>query len=181
MNNREIAAVLFNISTILADQHGNPYRIRAYRRAARNLLRATHSVAERAAAGQPLGIPFLGKSLTAKITALALDGQCDFYDELCGDLPAAEQALLKVPGIGPKLAARIAKDLHAQEADELVLRAASRGLQKVWGIGPKRSAAILAGLSDKQPSPAPTTFRDGNVIYVQESFWQGAASRDKAA
>ena len=39
MTNREIAAVLFNISTILSTQNGNPYRIRAYRRAARNLLR----------------------------------------------------------------------------------------------------------------------------------------------
>jgi len=39
MTNREIAAILFNISTILHQQHHNPYRIRAYRRAARNLLR----------------------------------------------------------------------------------------------------------------------------------------------
>ena len=37
MTNREIAAVLFNISAILDTQEGNPYRIRAYRRAARNL------------------------------------------------------------------------------------------------------------------------------------------------
>ena len=49
MTNREIAAVLFNISTILTTQIGNPYRIRAYRRAARNLLRMREQIAQRVA------------------------------------------------------------------------------------------------------------------------------------
>ncbi len=179
MTNREIAAILFNISTMLAEQRSNPYRIRAYRRAARNILRAGHSVVERAVAGMPLGIPFLGKRLTAKITQLATEGRCDFYDELCGNLPAAEQALLKVPGIGPRLASRVAKDLAAQQADELVRRAASAGLQQVWGIGPKRAAAILEGIGAQQPETPSATVRDGNVIYRQESFWNG--ERKKAA
>src|SRR5919202_4148261 len=123
MTNREIAAVLFNIPTILKEQRANLYRIRAYRRAAQNFLRPRHSVAERAAAGEPLGIPSLGKRLTAKITQLAVDGHCDFYDELCGDLPGVEQKLLKVPGIGPVTARRVAKDLHVAEVDDLVQRA----------------------------------------------------------
>lgn len=171
MNNREIAAVLFNISTILSESRGNPYRIRAYRRAARNILRVGHALSERAMAGEALGIPFLGKRLTQKITQMARDGHCDFYDELCGDLPASEQALLKVPGIGPKLANRIAKELSASDAQELVARAASRGLQQVWGIGPKRSAAIITGIRGEETHQEPTVFRDGNVIWVQENFW----------
>ena len=177
MTNREIAAVLFNISTLLAEQRGNPYRIRAYRRAARNVLRARYSIAERAAAGEPLGIPFLGKRLTAKITQMATEGRCDFYDELCGDLPDAEQTLLKIPGIGPKLAERVARDLHASDADELMMRAASRGLQRVWGIGPKRAAAILGSMKEQKPESGPATVRDGNVIYVQESFWNGGHNK----
>src|SRR5918997_2637788 len=112
MDNREIAAVLFNISTILSEHQGNPFRIRAYRRAARSILRAPYALKDRAAAGKPLGIPFLGKRLTAKITQMAAEGRCDFYDELCGDLPGSEQALLKVPGIGPKLAGRVTRDLR---------------------------------------------------------------------
>jgi DNA polymerase/3'-5' exonuclease PolX len=177
MTNREIAAVLFNISTILAEQKGNPYRIRAYRRAARNILRAPHSLAERALAGKPLGVPFLGKRLTAKIMQLARDGRCDFYDELCGDLPTAQQALLKVPGIGPLLAKRIATDLRADEADELMRRAAFQGLQKSWGIGPKRAAAIARSFAEQHPESAPSIARDGNVLYVQESFWRDVSEK----
>lgn len=173
MTNREIAGVLFNISTILNEHHANPYRVRAYRNAARNILRARHSLAERAAAGAALGIPFLGKRLTNKITQLALEGRSDYYDELCGDLPPAEQALLQVPGIGPKLAQRVAKDLHAD--NDLLHRAASVGLQQVWGIGPKRAAAILKGLAIEPPvvnSTQPAVVRDGNVLYVQERLWR---------
>lgn len=180
MNNREIAATLFNISTILSEAKGNPYRIRAYRRAARNILRTRHALSERVATDEALGIPFLGKRLTQKITQMARDGHCDFYDELCGDLPDSEQALLKVPGIGPKLAGRIAKQLGAPDAQELVARAASRGLQQVWGIGPKRSAAIVAGIRGEEAArEEPTVFRDGNVIWVQEGFWN--ADHKKAA
>jgi DNA polymerase (family 10) len=149
MTNRDIAAVLFNISTILATQNGNPYRIRAYRRAARNLLRIRHSVAERVAAGRPLGLPGLGKSLTAKISTLARQDALAFYEELCEGLPIEERTLLKlnVRGLGPTMAARIHRDLGSTDPNSLRHAAASGKLQKVWGIGPKRTAAILDALS----------------------------------
>jgi DNA polymerase/3'-5' exonuclease PolX len=143
MTNREIAAVLFNISSILSAQHGNPYRIRAYRRAARSILRARGSIAERVADGRPLGLPRLGKSLTTKISTLASEGRLPFYEQLCADLPAVQQTLLKVPGLGPTIAARIDRDLGAADADSLRRAAATGALQRVWGIGPKRTAAIL--------------------------------------
>lgn len=146
MTNRDIAAVLFNISTILSTHHGNPYRIRAYRRAARSLLRLRYSVAERVMADKPLGIPRLGKSLTEKISMLVRTGKLPFYDELCAELPPEEQVLLKVPGIGPTIAARIHRDLGTTDSVSLSRAAVERRLQKVWGIGPKRTAAILDAL-----------------------------------
>lgn len=143
MTNRKIATILFNISAILTAQHANPYRIRAYRRAARNLLRLRHSVAERVVQGRPLGIPRLGKSLTAKISALASTGRLPFYDELCATLPPEQRLLLKAPGLGPTIAARIHRDLGAFDADALRRAAATGALQRVWGVGPRRTAAIL--------------------------------------
>ena len=145
MTNREIAAVLFNISTILSSQNGNPYRIRAYRRAARNLLRIREPIAQRVADGRPLGLPRLGKSLTAKISTLARKDALQFYTELCEELPVEESALLKlnVPGLGPTIAARIHRDLGPTDAASLRRAAATGKLQRIWGIGPKRVAAIL--------------------------------------
>jgi DNA polymerase/3'-5' exonuclease PolX len=152
MTNREIAAVLFNISTILSAQQGNPYRIRAYRRAARNLLRLREPIADRVAAGKPLGLPRLGKSLTAKISTLASKDALPFYEQLCDDLPSEERALLRlnVPGLGPTIAARIHHDLGPTDATSLRLAAANGKLQKIWGIGPKRTAAILDAVGGSQ-------------------------------
>lgn len=151
MKNREIAAVLFNISALLERQHGNPYRIRAYQRAARNLLRMRESVAARAAAGEPLGIPKLGKSLTAKIGALATDNPLPFYEELCADLPETMRLLLlKVPGMGPVIAERIQRDLGDTDAAGIRHAVAVGKLQKVWGVGPKRTAAIVDALGGSE-------------------------------
>jgi DNA polymerase (family 10) len=151
MTNREIAAVLFNISAILRAQEGNPYRIRAYRRAARFLLRMRQQVRDRLASGLPIGIPRLGKSLTEKISALARDGHCDFYDELVDTLPPDEARLVRVPGIGPTIAARIHRDLGPTDATSLRRAAAEGRLTRVWGIGPRRQAAILDAIAPSQP------------------------------
>ena len=189
MTNREIAAVLFNISALLKAQDGNPYRIRAYRRAARNILRARHSLAERAQSQQPLGIPLLGARLTKTITSLALNGVSEVYEELVGELPTAQQALLHVPGIGPTLASRITQDFKTEDAAELIERAALAGLQRVWGIGPRRARTIVGALAQAaQPeavhNESTPVYREGNVIYVQESFWNAEREerpRDQAA
>jgi DNA polymerase/3'-5' exonuclease PolX len=147
MTNREIAAVLFNISAILRAQDGNPYRIRAYRRAARNLLRMRQPIAARIAAGKSLGLPRLGKSLTAKISALASEERLPFYDELVATLPPDEQRLMGVPGIGPTIAARIHRDLGPTDPESLRRAAETGRLQKVWGVGPRRTSTILAALT----------------------------------
>lgn len=151
MTNREIAAVLFNISAILRAQEGNPYRIRAYRRAARALLRMRRPVSERVAAGQPLGIPRLGKSLTAKISALASEGSLAFYEELIDTLPPDEGRLVRVPGIGPTIAARIHRDLGPTDGESLRRAAVDGRLTRVWGVGPRRQAAILDAVAAGEP------------------------------
>lgn len=152
MTNREIAAVLFNISAILRAQEGNPYRIRAYRRAARALLRMGQPISERVARGEPLGIPRLGRSLTAKISALAREGRLDFYDEVVATLPPDQGRLLRVPGIGPAIAARIHRDLGPTDPASLRRAAGEGRLTRVWGVGPRRQAAILATLAPAEPT-----------------------------
>lgn len=152
MTNREIAAVLFNISAILRGQDANPYRVRAYRRAARALLRIRQPISERVARGLPLGIPRLGKSLTAKITALARDGQLPFYDEVIDSLPPDQGRLVRVPGIGPAIAARIHRDLGPTDPDSLRRAAAEGRLTRVWGVGPRRQALILDTLAPEARS-----------------------------
>jgi DNA polymerase (family 10) len=175
MENREIATVLFNISTILRRQRGNPYRIRAYRRAAFGLLRLRQPVAERLAAGLPIGLPGLGKSLSAKISALAREGRLPFYDDLLASLPVDEARLIRVPGIGPTIAARIHRDLGPTDAASLRAAAACGRLQLVWGVGPRRTAAILRAICE------PTLFQEALPGFLEARRRAASADERRAA
>ena len=176
MNNQQIAHILFNIATLLERQDSNPYRVRRYREVAQAILRLRHVLSERALAGQPLGIPNLGRSLERKITVLAALGQLDFYDELCASLPPDQQRLMKVPGIGPILAERISTELGGADLSDLLREAAAQRLHQIWGIGPQRTAAILHAFQpDDGPEPPPAAaahqVRRGKLITTQPTLW----------
>jgi DNA polymerase/3'-5' exonuclease PolX len=136
ISNADIAAVLFNIATILEMQQGNPYRITAYRNAARVLQVLQVPVAEIIARGQPLEWPGLGKRLRRKITELVTTGRMTFYDDLCeASLPEDVRSLMTVPHIGPKTALRLANSLGIHSVVDLYEAAHTHKLCKHHGFG----------------------------------------------
>lgn len=153
MTNREMATILFRIAAMLAAQQAaNPYRIRAYRNAAYGLLRMREPVAQRIAKGEPIGLPSLGKSLTAKITELATTGHMAFYDQLRAEQPKDSRTLLLEAGLGPAMAQRIQQYLGSTDAASLRRAALAGSLLHVLGVGPKRNAAILRVLRPQAPA-----------------------------
>jgi DNA polymerase/3'-5' exonuclease PolX len=161
MSNHDIAMVLFNIATLLDLTKGNPYRIRAYRRAARWLLRLRQEVADLIATGQEIPIPGLGKRLRAKIGGLARDGRLDFYAELVTDQHPAVQALMVVPGVGPKTALRLFNELDIRTPEGLVVAAQEGRVRQLWGFGARSeyllgtaAAEVLAGGQRAAAMPA---------------------------
>lgn len=145
MNNRDMAATLFNIATILRERQDNPYRIRAYERGARALMayredaRAVLSQGNACLRRRP-GV--LGDKLQRKLRELATAGHMEFYDELCETLPAPVAALMQVPGIGPKTAAHVHDALGIDTPQQMVTAARTGQLQSVWGFGEKRTGVI---------------------------------------
>ena len=85
VSNARIAEVLFNIATILEMQQANPYRIAAYRNAARGILALGEPVAPILARGGLPPVPGLGERLRKKISELVMTGHMTFYDDLCED------------------------------------------------------------------------------------------------
>jgi DNA polymerase/3'-5' exonuclease PolX len=163
MTNRESAHVLFNIATLLELAEGNPYRIQAYRRAARGMLRLREDAREIVDAGQELPIPGLGKRLRVKIGQLIEGGRMAFYEELVAEQHPAVQQLMRVPGIGPKTALRLFTELHLT-SPESVLFAARRGrIHELWGFGERRERAladaaaqvVTGGQPPLSPPPGP--------------------------
>ena len=166
MDNREAARTIFAVAALLESLGANPFRVRAYRRAALRLMLLAEPAAQRANAAGELEVEWLGQRLRRKVGELVTRGRMQFYDELLDALPRPVRDLLSVPGIGPKTAARLMRDLNVRSLRGLV-RAARRGqLQRLRGIGPVRerrfaeaAEAILAERSRPHrppPTQAPT-------------------------
>lgn len=160
MTNREIAHVLFNIATLLELGYGNPYRIQAYRRAARGIMRLKVEAHDLVAAGQELPIPGLGKRLRAKIAQLVAGGRMAFYEELIAEQHPAIQSLMRVPTVGPKTALRLFTELHLTSPEALLFAARRGRVRELWGFGERRERALAEGAARVvnvviPPSPLP--------------------------
>ncbi|HEV2238480.1 MAG TPA: helix-hairpin-helix domain-containing protein [Ktedonobacterales bacterium] len=143
-SNQEAAEVLFNIATLLQMQNANPYRIEAYRNAARNLLLLPEPVAAILARNAVLHMPGLGARLRRKITELVTTGRMTFYDDLCEEsLPEDVRALMRVRYVGPRTALRLADHLDIHSVEQLWRAADARQLRQHHGFG-ARSERRLA-------------------------------------
>lgn len=145
MTNHEIAHILFNIATLLEMGEGNPYRINAYRRAARAILRLPDEATALVANGGELPIPVLGKRLRTKIGQLVAGGRMAFYEELVAEQHPAIQALMRVPGVGPKTALRLFTELHLTSPEALLFAARRGRVRELWGFGERRERALAEG------------------------------------
>ncbi len=165
LTNKEMAALLFNIATVLRDNGNiNPWRTRAYERAARALMglrtEAAHTLSE---GGEGARVPFrrwqhIGKKLHAKIGEMTGRGNLAQYDDLLAGLPPHQAGLMTVPGIGPRMADRIFKTLRISTRPELIRAARNGKLLRVPGMGELRVRAIAALPLPEATTPA--TFSD---------------------
>jgi DNA polymerase (family 10) len=142
LSNRRIANLLFNIATLLDLAQDNIYRVRAYRRAARRILALREEAAAIVARGEELPLPGVGVRIRRKLAELIGSGALAFYDELLEDQPAHLRALLRLDGLGPKLAQRLYEGLGIASPEQL-LAAAERGeVRTLFGFGVQREMAL---------------------------------------
>jgi DNA polymerase (family 10) len=148
MSNHEIAAVFEQIADLLEFQGANPFRVRAYRNAARTIHDLPESAAEIVADPERslTQIEGIGKDLAEKVTTLVETGSLPMLDELRAEVPESVLAILRVPGLGPKRAAQLYHELKIATLDELRAACQSHRVQLLKGFGAKMEEAILQGL-----------------------------------
>ena len=131
VTNQQVAEVLFNIATLLEMQQANPYRIQAYRNAARGML-ALPEQASDIIRVRGVALRGLGERLRRKITELLTTGHMTFYDDLCEEsLPEDVRALMAVAYVGPRTALRLIGPIDIHSVEQLwdeALVAASQAL-----------------------------------------------------
>ena len=163
ITNAQIAEVLFNIATLLEMQQANPYRIAAYRTAARSILVLAEPAAQIVARGEPLQAPGLGERLRRKISELITTGRMTFYDDLCEDsLPDDVRALMRVEHIGPRTALRLSGFLGIHSVEQLYQAAHTHQLRAHYGFGARSEERIAdaaaTALTTLVVTPEPTPF-----------------------
>ena len=87
--NRGAARALFGVAALLESQGANPYRVRAYRRAAVGMLRLPEGAGRYLSGGGDLVLPWLGERLQRKLGQLVRQGRMEFQEELLAALPRA--------------------------------------------------------------------------------------------
>ncbi len=143
VTNKEAADILFNVATILELAEDNPYRVRAYRRAARLLLRRNEDLRAHLTPQGELDLPGLGPRLRRKLGELLSTGRMRFYVELCADLPADVVRLMQVEGVGPKTAQRLNEELGLATPADVYAAAQAGKIRTLFGFGEKRERRLL--------------------------------------
>ncbi|RME35187.1 MAG: DNA-binding protein [Gammaproteobacteria bacterium] len=145
--NRQVAEKLREMADLISQQGGNPFRVGAYRRAARTVETLTEDLRERVAEGGPQALeslPGIGRGIATAIDEILRTGRWSQLERLRGTLDPVK-LFQTVPGIGPELARRIHDQLHIDTLEALELAAHDGRLEQVEGIGPRR-AAVIRGL-----------------------------------
>lgn len=165
--NTAIAEKLREMADVLEQQHADPYRVNAYRRAARTLEQHEPSIEDIVRSSGLTGVVELsgiGRGIGAAIVEMVTTGRWAQLERLLGTLEP-EQLFQTLSGVGPDLAERIHDTLHVETLEALELAAHDGRLENVRGIGARRAAAIRACLSERlgsrylrsrRPAPLPS-------------------------
>jgi DNA polymerase (family 10) len=143
-HNADIAAIFEEIANLLEIEGANPFRIRAYRNAARTIGELPREVSDILEKGEELTrLPGIGADLAAKIGEIVTTGHSTQLDRLRKELPPAVSELLKIPGLGPKRVKALYHDLEVQTVQQLYRAARDGRIRALHGFGEKTEQNIL--------------------------------------
>jgi DNA polymerase (family 10) len=147
MRNLEIAKIFSDMADLLEIQGDNPFRVRAYRRAAQNIESLAEDIASVAVRGDLTEIPGIGKDLASKIQEYLETGTLKALEELKTKVPEGLIQLINVPSVGPKKAKLFYDVLGIKDVDALERAAKEGRLRSLPGMGPKSEANVLRGIA----------------------------------
>ncbi|MCP2325292.1 DNA polymerase (family 10) [Hamadaea flava] len=144
--NDTVAALLEELADLLAVTGGaDSFKIRAYDKAARAVAAYHEDISTLDAAG--IGqIPNVGKSMTAKVVEYLETGAIGALEELRTRIPPGALQLMEIPGLGPKKAVTLTKELDVATVEELAAAIEAGKLDGLPGFGAKTADNILHGI-----------------------------------
>ena len=148
MKNDQIADCFETLADLLEIQGANPFRIRAYRNAARTISSTADSFVDLCEAGRDLTeLEGIGKDLAKQIEEIVTTGQHAQLEELRQQVPSGVLDMLRIPGVGPKKVAVFFHELNLRSLDDLKAAAEAGQLAKLKGFGTKTEQSILENIT----------------------------------
>lgn len=148
VHNADIATIFEEIADLLEIENANPFRVRAYRNAARQLQGMGVPAADMLAKGEDLTeLPGIGEDLAAKIKEMVETGKCRFLEKLRKKTPPTITELLKIPGLGPKRVRALYHELDVHTLEQLARAARDGRIRELPGFGAKTEQTILEAIT----------------------------------
>src|SRR5437867_2434679 len=150
MENIDYAHIFAEIADLLEIQGANPFRVRAYRNAARTLETLPQSVNSLLGEGEKHleDLPSIGKDLARKIVEIERTGELEFLSNLRQEVPPSLLEILRIPGLGAKRINQMWKSLGIISIDQLEAAAQSGKLDELRGFGETIKASVLKGIKE---------------------------------
>jgi DNA polymerase (family 10) len=143
MNNAAIAQVFQDMADLLELKEDNPFKIRAYQKAARTIETLPEELDQLMKEGRLREIPGVGEAISNKITELLTTGKLEAYKKLRSEFPEGIVNLMTIPGVGPKTALRLSKELGISNVDELEKAILDGRVASLYRLGDKTAENIL--------------------------------------
>ena len=166
-------AVLAERFELLADMleldGADAFRLSAYRRAAARIRESAAPVAQLAMDGKATQIPGIGSTIEGKIVEFTETGDLRALAKLRDALPTGLVDVMHVPGLGPKTARLVWKELGVSSLDDLRVAAETERLRELPGLGAKTEERVLTALAKQQEGgkgDAPPRVLLGRVLPV---------------
>lgn len=148
--NSDIVDKFHQVADLLEIEGANPFRVRAYRKAARTVGNLSRRVEDLLEEGKDLTeLSGIGEDLSAKIREIVETGTLQQLEELTQRTPPDLSRMLTISGLGPKRVAAIYESLGVKNLDQLQAAARKGEIQSLDGLGPKTEEKILQDLQER--------------------------------
>jgi DNA polymerase (family 10) len=147
MDKKEVAAILNDIGTALELKGENPFKVRSYYNAARNIETIGEDINPLAKEDRLREIPGVGESIAEKIKELLATGKMKYYEDLQKELPEGLFEMLRIPGMGPKKIKAIWDELGITDVAALEYACHENRIAALPHFGERSQEKILEGIA----------------------------------
>jgi DNA polymerase (family 10) len=151
--NTDVADQFDLLADLLELEGAESFRVLAYRRAATRVRETSGSVAQLALDGRAKELQGIGKTIEEKIVQIVEGGEIEALTKRKAGIPADVVLFMRLPGLGPKTAARIWRELGISTLEELKTAAETERLRTLAGLGAKSEEKILKALAFQAENP----------------------------